>query len=303
MKYAWPMNYYLQIAAIGLTPTLKISKKEFDGLSNARQKLIAGLPIESNFDLLVGNYLELEQSALSAASSIMVRHPSDYHEFFEINAELNRRAVNLLTTARLYIDQIRQQVSACGHDPQSIKSAMSESYDKHFEYRFMEALRNHVQHNGTAIQSISFGGAWIPREKLERLEYAVSAYTQRSSLEQDKTFKKSVLNECPDKIDFMNASRVYVESLGRIHKLVRLTVKPTMDLARLTIESAIKRYKKHAKTDGIGLTAYSSERGRINTKVPVMIDWDDVRVKLESRNGDLTNLSKSFVSSHSSRAN
>lgn len=258
---------------------------------------MAGFPIEENFDLLIGNYLELEQTALFLAASDMVRHRSDYHEFFEVRADLNRRAVNLLSTARLYVDQVQQRISACDHDKIPIKAALAQRYDANFEYRFMEALRNHVQHNGSAIHSVQLGGRWIPKKTRERQEYAVTAYTLRSYLAQDQAFKPSILQECPEKIDFLNAARVYVESLGAVHTLVRQTIAPTMKGARAAVEDAIRRYKKHAKSTAIGLTAYFSAKGRIERQVPVLIDWDNVREKLERRNGTLVNLSRRCVSS------
>ena len=293
--------YYLQSAVLAPPPPLRITKNEFEGLVDARQKLVAGFPIEENFDLLIGNYLELEQTALSLAASDMVRYRASYQEFFEVRAELNRRAVNLLTTARLYIDQIQQRVSDCGHDKTPIKAALSERYDANFEYRFMEALRNHVQHNGSAVHSLALGGKWLPKGKRERQEYTATPYTLRKHLTQDKTFKPPVLLECPEQVDFLRASRIYVESLGMVHKLVRQTVAPTMKAARTAVESAISRYKKHTKTHSVGLTAYLSFKGHIEVQVPVFIEWEDVREKLEKRNGTLVNLSRRFVSSEPSQ--
>lgn len=289
--------YYLQPAVLAPPPSLRITKKEFEGLVDARKKLVAGFPIEENFDLLIGNYLELEQTSLFLAASDMVRHRASYQEFFEVRSELNRRAINLLTTARLYVDQIQQRVFDCGHEKLPIKAALSERYDANFEYRFMEALRNHVQHNGSAVHSLALGGKWLPKGKRERMEYVVTSYTLREHLAQDKTFKRSVLLECPEQVDFLQASRIYVESLGMIHKLVRQAVRPTMKAARTAVENAISRYKKHTKSHSIGLTAYFSVKGQVERQVPVFIEWEDVREKLEKRNGTLVNLSKRFVSS------
>ena len=289
--------YYLQPALLAPPPPLRITKKEFEALVDARKKLIAGVPIEENFDLLIGNYLELEQTALSLAAFDMVRRRESYQDFFEVRADLNRRAVNLLTTARLYVDQIQQMVSDCGHEKQPIKALLSDQYDGSFEYRFMEALRNHVQHKGSAVHSISLGGRWLPKGRLEMQEYTVTAYTLRAELAKDSKFKKSVFSECPEKIDFLHASRVYVESLGDVQKLVRQTVAPTLKEARASVEAAIRRYKKHTKSHSVGLTAYYSVKGKVEKQVPVFIEWEDVRAKLEIRNGALTNLRRRFVSS------
>lgn len=289
--------YYLQPAVLAPPLPLRITKKQFDDLADARQKLSAGFPIEENFNLLIGNYLELEQTALSLATHSMVRHRTSYQEFFEVRADLNRRAVNLLTSARLYVDQIQPMVSECGHDKEPIGAALHARYDASFEYRFMEALRNHVQHKGSAIHHVKLDSRWLPKGQCERDEYTVTAYTLRKELAQDKRFKKSVLSECPEQVDFLHASRVYIESLGAVHNLVRQTVAPTLKDARTVIETAIRRYEKHTKSRSRGLTAYFSIKGKIEKQVPVFIEWEDVRAKLEARNGTLVNLRKRYVSS------
>ncbi|HEY6644018.1 hypothetical protein [Povalibacter sp.] len=291
------MTYYLQPAVLAPPQPLRITRKEFEILADARQKLTAGFPVEESFDLLIGNYLELEQAALSIAASAMVHYRTEYHEFNEARAEINRRAVNFLTTARLYVDQVPQRVKACGHDNAFVRAAMNESYNNRFEYRFMEALRNHVQHNGSAVHSLSLGGGWAPRGKREWQEYAVAGYTLRHHLEQDPKFKKKVLNECPKEVDFMLAARVYLEELGRVHKLVRQTIDPTLKAARAAFDSAIMRYRRRSKSSAVGLTAYFKNKERIVTKVLVLVEWDNVRQRLEKRNGTLVNLSKRLVRS------
>lgn len=291
------MTYYLQPAVLGPPPPLKITKKEFEGLVDARQKLVAAFPIEENFDLLVSNYLELEQTVLSLAAADMVRYRWGYQEAFELRSRVNRRAVNFLTTARLYVDQIQRRVSACGHDSMPIKLALNERYDANFEYRFIEELRNHVQHNGSAIHSVTSGARWLPDGRRERQEYAMSSCTLRRYLEQDKSFKPRVLAECPERVDFLKASRVYVESLGIVHKLVRQTVEPTIRAAHASVEDAIKRYNRHTKSSGIGLTAFFTVHGRVQDQVPVFLDWDDVRESLRRRNGTFANLGRRFVTS------
>ncbi|WP_156919276.1 hypothetical protein [Azovibrio restrictus] len=195
--------YYLQPAVLAPPPALRITKKEFDALSDARRKLVAGFPIEENFDLLIGNYLELEQTALSLAALDMVRCRTSYQDFFEVRADLNRRAVDFLHASRVYVE--------------------------------------------------------------------------------------------------LHASRVYVESLGVVQKLVRQTVAPTLQAARASVETAIRRYKKYTNSQSIGLTAYFSIKGKVEKQVPVFIEWENVRAKLEMRNGILINLRKRFVSSIATR--
>jgi len=291
------MRYYLQTAILAAPKPLRISRSEFEQLVQARATLIAAFPLEENFDLLLGNYLELEKLALSLAATSMVRRIGGYQEMSDKRSDLNRGVVNLLTAARLFVDQMPQRVLACGPDPKPVRSALAKEYDSHFEYRFMEALRNHVQHRGSAVHSLSFSGDWLPKGKRERQEYSITVYALRSELNDDGSFKKSVLRECPEKVDLLRTARVYVESLGTVHQIVRTLVDEKIREARQAVEGAIARYKKHTKASTLGLTAFAAIGDDVKTRVPVMLEWENVRMELARRNGTLVNLPKRYVTS------
>lgn len=113
------------------------------------------MAIEEKYELIISNYLELEKDSLSISSSNMLRRSYNYSDFFDVRSTFNRRIVNLLTSTKLYLDQIYQHVKVCNLDLANIiKQKTNKEYDSVFEYRFMEALRNHVQHHGLAVHLI-----------------------------------------------------------------------------------------------------------------------------------------------------
>lgn len=288
------MEYYLQPGILAPTKALGITKEEYDTLVKSRLVLNAVFSLEENFDLLLGNYIELENSALNFATVHMVRNLHAYDEMFETRAEMNRRAVNFLTSARLYVDQIVSRVGECGGDRDAVKARRSAEYDAAFEYRFMEAIRNHVQHSGSAVHSLSIGGERDP-ETTNRI-FSLGVYSQKRYLMLDKEFKKTVLADCPDQIDFLACARRYLTGLSDLHEFARQVISKLVDDARAAFLSSISRYKEFSGASGLALNAYSSEFGR-KEGTAIFLDWDDVRVKLEARNGNLTNLQKSVVSS------
>jgi len=292
------MKPYLQLDLLSPPPPLEITEAEFLSLKHSRLILNAAFTFEENYDLLVGNYLEFENSALSLTTSAMARQLNEYHEVFELRAELNRRAVNFLSSARLYVDQLLQRVKECGGNKEDVKTRRSAEYDNFFEYRFMEALRNHVQHSGSAVHSSYVDASWIPPGKLSRQEFALKAFTHKCFLALDPTFKPPVLKECPEKVDTLGATRRYLESLNAVHEFARCSIEKSIAEARSSFEDAIKKYVAFTGESPIGLTAYaSSDRDPINEKFPIFLDWDDVRIKLSLRNRSLVNLSKRVISS------
>lgn len=290
------MKHYLQPALLAPPPVLEISEEEYLSLKRSRPILNSAFSFEENYDLLVGNYLEFENSALSITTNAMARQLLEYHDMFKLRAEMNRRAVNFLSSARLFVDQLPQKVRECGGDGDAIKRGLSAEYDLCFEYRFMEALRNHVQHSGSAVHGLNVGGRWEPPEDKTRNEYSLGVFTQRKFLELDQTFKKSVLKECPDKVDVLKATRRYLESLSAVHETARKSLEKSVEEARHSTQAAIEKYVKFSASRSIGLTAFTSSISDPLTAFPVFLEWDDVRIKLSMRNRALTNLSKRVIS-------
>jgi hypothetical protein len=161
----------------------------------------------------------------------------------------------------------------------------------------MEALRNHVQHSGTAVHRFSLGSRWFPPGKRERDEYFFGAFAERKLLAQDRSFKKSTLQQCPDRVDLLLSTRKYLESLGAAQTAARRLVAANVLEARQVTEEAIAEYEAFANASSVGLAAFVYPRTDESSDVPVFLEWDDVRKKLESRNGNLVNLSLRYVTS------
>jgi hypothetical protein len=104
------MKPFLKPALLAPPPALEISDTEYLELKRARPILSAAFSFEENYDLLVGNYLEFENAALSITAASIARRRFDYQEMFELKADMNRREVNFLSSAWLFVDQILQRV-------------------------------------------------------------------------------------------------------------------------------------------------------------------------------------------------
>ena len=197
------MRYVLRKAVLGIVPEIEITKENYLALRDAREVLANALAIEEKYEILILSYLELEKQILNDTAHSMVRDNTEYSDFFDIRVALTVRLVTFLTSARLYIDQLSRHVRDCAPDltSESMKTIFSKEYDANPEYRFMEALRNHVQHRGLPIHWMSHGGRWTDVGENGLLEYSMELSSQRSFLEEDVKFNKSVLQELDDKID------------------------------------------------------------------------------------------------------
>lgn len=295
------MRHVIRRAVLDSRTEIAITLEDYCALKQARQVLTGALAIEEKYALLVSNYFDLEKQLLELAAASAIAFDFSYHSFFESRTSLNIRIVNLLTGARLYLDHIPQDVADCLSDAsdarEKVKARCSQEYDEHLEYRFMEALRNYVQHRGMAVHGVSMPSRWISCGADELLEHSISIHAHRATLAQDPKFKRSVLVELPDNVDLRAAARRYVESLSAINEFVRGRIAEQVAEARTTIESARSRFTAVTPESLIGLEAAEFDEHRRISSVALLLDWDDVRVDLQKRNRQLVNLVQRMISS------
>jgi hypothetical protein len=295
------MKYILRIHALGKYPELELGKEEFESLKIAHEALSEGLAIEEKYEILISNYQEFEKEILDHASQSMIRTPIDYDDFFQVRVGFNRKLVNLLTAARLYIDQLHRHIGAIQRDKsgikEQIKQLFSEECNKSFEYRFMEALRNYVQHRGIPVHLVQPNIISDNSKEERKLIFFIEVASQKKYLEEDKEFKRKVLDEIPDKVDLKKSTRIYIECISRVHDSARKLVEKPLQEARVLIDKSINAYQKVYPDKFVGLYALCLKDQKLVEGVPMLLKWDDIRIKLASRNSVLVNLRNRYVSS------
>ena len=293
------MEYLLRLCTMGDPPTISIDRQRFLRIKTAKSILHEALSLEEDYEMMISNYIDLEKESINVSISYMVRNYRGYVDFFDARLGLNRRLMNLFTSARLYADQLASHCSACLPNEtgigEQVKSFCSVEYDNNFDYRFMEALRNHVQHFGPAVHQVTHGSRWTTLDVNGLLEFSSSFYTEKEYLVSNGHFKKQILNEMPEKIDLISASRGFMESLSSVHDKVRQTISKNVSEARTTMQTATDDYKAVYKKEFVGLNAYAFDGNTKMDDVPIILDWDDIRIELVKRNSCLVNLRKRYV--------
>lgn len=293
------MKYLLKIHALGNFPEIEIDKNRYDSIYRAKEALSNGLAMEEKYEILISNYLEFEEQMLSYAAQSMIRRPYDYEDFFQVRMDFNIRLVNLLTAARLYKDQLHRHVRAIKPEiptiKDDIKKLFSKEYDQNPEYRFIEELRNYVQHRGIPVHWTQHNVYSDDSGKERLLIYSMELASQKEYLKEDKDFKKKVLEELPEKVDLKIATRVYIESTSRVHCSARNLVEQTLKESRSIIECARDEYKKVYPEKFVGFSAICFDKNQVIDSKPLLLNWDDIRLKLTSRNSELVNLRNRYV--------
>jgi hypothetical protein len=297
----YKMKYSLTKRVIGYLSEIHISEAEFRSLKNAKKSLLSGLAIEEKYEVLLSNYEDYELEILKQAAQLMLRYDRDYDTLFNTSLALNKRIINLLTACRLYVDQISHNIKDIIKEDIGIEDKVKQlfivEYESHFEYRFMEALRNYVQHRGFPIQITQFIAFSRGTGQNRKLIFTMNMASEKRFLQEDVKFKKEVLNETPEEVDLKAVTRTYIECLSKIHVSIRNIISDNVNNDRGKIESAITRFQKEIDKKAVGLAAVCKDwEGKIVDEIPLLLDWDDIRKKLIERNRSLTNLVNRYVS-------
>ena len=291
------MRYVLRKAGLEKVPEIEITEENYLALQNAREVLTNALAIEEKYEIFISSYLELEKQILNDTAHSMVCDNTEYSDVFEIRVGLTVRLVTFLTSAKLYRDQLSRHVRGCAPDLKGkiVNAIFEKEKDGNPEYRFMEALRNHVQHRGLPIHWISQGRRWTEIGENGLLEYSMELSSQRSLLEEDMDFDKSVLRALDDKIDLKMHTRCYVESISNVHSSAREMIAVPVNVARELLQEAHVKYKSTYNGSLVGLSVYSLSGDETIGSFPILLDWDDIRIKLQKRNRKVVNLKKRYV--------
>ncbi len=296
------MNLVLCLAVLESTPEIPITEEQYQAAKKSRTALNAAFALEETYDLLIANFLELEQEALCAAASSVVRDIHSYEDLFEVRSTSNRKIVNLLSAARLYLDHAPQHLADCAHDVELsrklFKQATAEQYDAQFSYRFMEALRNHVQHSGLAVHVVRHASRWTGVEPATVLETRLELVTEKKFLLEDYQFHKKTLAEMPEDVEIIQASREYLQGLGQVHTQVRALLDQVAPDARQTLQQLIDIYAALNNGRTLGLSVVQIDGEERKPILPIFLNWDDVRLKLRTRNSTLRNLGRRVATGH-----
>jgi hypothetical protein len=276
-------RYFLRRRVIHPQEDLTIQEVDYLELRSARSTLVDAFSFEQKFDLLRENFIALELAATEWSLRATIESNYSYGTISSVMQQASRHLMNLLSSARAYDDQVRQDFKHLDLSPpfgEQVKRKLSEQYDLSADYRLMAALRNYVQHHAPPVHSFSGNSA----RKSDDWAHAVSIRALKSQLSEDKTFKPKVLAEMPAQVDLRSAARAYVNALSVVHIDLRKVVQPQIDLARETVRQWTERYLANGNDSAIGLYAHRSLTGADDpSPILLLLDWDDVRVSLKEK--------------------
>ena len=304
------MRFEIRRLALGCRTVLPIDEADFKAVRNCRDALLLLLQIEVAYEVLVGNWLQLEQAACLLAFDKFARARQSRAELERDHTELNRLIVNLLSAARSFIDQTKRHLNSfpgcTPADKAHLKNAFATQYDTSLSYRAAECLRNYTQHCGLPTQGLSSRLHWTAGPEADRkLVSSVSPYLTLDRLRSDTRFKKQVLEELAaaigNEVPVMPILREYVGSLSSLMQEVRRLYGARQQCSANTLDSWLERFcqtESRGETESVGVAALQlAETGERVEEIHLGIELKERLHALQSTNRQLMNLHKLQVMS------
>ena len=249
---------------------LPIAKETYESITLAHNRLLSASFIEESFDIVLNNYFNFQKVLLSDAARQMIFMNMDDREFHDTAQTISVNIINLLSSARLYLDQTKHQLSGFFDSKYGLKDkfklSCESTYDEQLGYRAMEELRNYAQHRGLPVHSLlrdSQRYEFHPGKEL--LLFSSTPMLDLNTLQIDKKFKRSILKELigfGDQVDLRWLIQEYLASLGNIHFKLRESLQDILEKSEKTIKEARDKYlSKYNEKEKVVFLVASDENG------------------------------------------
>jgi hypothetical protein len=292
---------------IGDRQFMAVPQATIDRLQAAMNDLGEIVDIEQKFEILYSNFIELEEEIAVCTLQETYRHAASVTQLFDYTLAMTRRVGNLLSSGRLYVDQVKHHISALFPEDAAIKAEVegyfSHEYRSLLGYRVMEALRNYSQHRGLPVHGMTHAARWVDDDlPTKRNEHNAALNVFMTELKADGSIKAGVmaeLGELGETIDLKPLIREYVEGLANVHLKIRALLEPRRKRAEAMVLEWRERFRRHAKLDKApaGLVAGKALADRTAERLFALTDNPIVyAAALRARTSVIGNLSKRTVS-------
>ena len=177
------MKYHLQALVLNSDTTVEISEKEFYSIKQAWETITHISSLTENYRVVVESYRNVEKAKHDVELDHILYFDLGHDAFSDVRVKLNAPIVGYLASSRYFLDstdRILQKILEQTHI-NSFNKFRSEIYDSHSQYRFVEELRNYVQHRGLPIDGTSFNNYVEDKENIKTSDKvtALSLYAER----------------------------------------------------------------------------------------------------------------------------
>lgn len=284
----------------GNVKPIELTEEQYQSISSARKGLVEVLYVEDKFDLVLQNFAEFEKELLGIATDSIIQSTGTWSKSQAQIQLLNRRLTNVLSSARLYLDQIKHHANSLGPAGPAVherlKTQCSAEYDSRLGYRTMEALRNYAQHRDLPIHRLSIPSGWELVGNEELMVTRVIPQINTNTLREDGGFKPAILGELEAIGEFVPLTpflREYVGGLANIQESFRDGTAPLIAAWEATWEETLRLLGEGVRSAAIGELGHN---GQSLMRKHIFDDLLRHRRELAAKNRGLGNMHRRCVS-------
>ena len=288
-------------------PVLEIAGDEFTQITQATRTLRTLLGLEEKFDIVLENYLEYEQALLGVNLQRMLLQDLDGSTAMTSIPLINRKVVNYLLTARVYLNQLQHDVKTIDCEPSRLvpllQQIVSAQYQQSPGFRLLEALGKSLPHRSLPVHELTH--RLEPDDACDppQFRYMLEPYMEVSQLRDDPACTRAVLVELAQMGALVNVTplvRQHIEALGRVHQALRRHTAQDIDVWEQVVESVLVRARASFGETFPGLPGLAlmagEQRDLYDHSEPIVGNLRARRLYFQHKNGNLGFLSRRYVS-------
>jgi hypothetical protein len=296
-------SYAVRHEIFGGGPSVAITAAAFDAAFAAQTALIDRLEVEEAYAILVQNYVDLELCILAIVVDDIVGHIDDPGAVYAARRKANRSIANLLSSARLFRDHLAASTARLVRRKHTdVLTKLDNALDKAgaaFEYRAMEALRNHVQHHGLPIDTVTFHSTWVDtkEEKHGRLQHRFAVGLRPESLASDRKVPPELIDELraradeKGRVEIVPLLRGFVSALAELNQCMRDVFADLEKGWFAALADVIEEYEaEQGPGERHSLTAFEEVDGERARDIALRIGLQERLETLRRQNRKLPNL-------------
>lgn len=255
-------NYFLAQLYSG-SKWLQLSADDYNASLLAVSTIGAMLDLEELFSIVALSGIEIERYLLNLSLDDLVNPDDDSNRWLDVRYRTNLLIMSFLNSVQAYHSQ-RPQLLGLSPQLQALKEEVERVYRRmhksSFEYRVMEALRNHAQHARLPLGGIRHGSTkeWKDDDTsygipLRQRHVTAPYFDVPTILRYPEKINKNVLDELKnlnhDSLDARYFMRTYLSQLAMCHETVRELCNDARKHAYVLLKDLPDLFRDAAKSD------------------------------------------------------
>ncbi len=229
------VSYFLLQAYSGGN-ALRINAMEYNGVLEAHTTISALLDLEELFSIIALSGVEIERYLLNVSLDDLITPDDHSNRWLDVRYRTNLLIVSFLNSVQAYHSQRPQLLGLSAELKEligDVERVYREMHESSFEYRIMEALRNHAQHARLPLGGVEHNRTKEWKDNDDESSGVPSRYRHVTApyfnvpkiLKYPKKINKKVLDELEsldqDSLDARYFIRTYLSQLAVCHETVR----------------------------------------------------------------------------------